>query len=165
MKRVLFAVASCAAMFALHAEAADVSVSISVGDPNFFGHIEIGSLPPPPLIYAEPMVIVKPPRGVVVEPIYLRVPPGHAKNWRKYCRRYDACGRPVYFVKDEWYRNVYVPHYREHREEYRDERHEHRRDERRDFKDEDRHGHGRGNGNDNPGQGHGQGHGHGHDDD
>jgi hypothetical protein len=31
------------------------------------------------------------------------VPPGHQKNWKKHCRDYQACGVPVYFVKDEWY--------------------------------------------------------------
>ena len=48
---------------------------------------------------------------VVRQPIYLHVPPGHEKKWRKHCREYDACGRPVYFVQDNWYNDVYVPHY------------------------------------------------------
>jgi uncharacterized protein YcfJ len=26
--------------------------------------------------------------------------------------QYNACGRPVYFVDDRWYNDVYVPHYR-----------------------------------------------------
>jgi hypothetical protein len=46
------------------------------------------------------------------QPVYLRVPPGHAKNWAKHCARYGACGRPVYFVSDDWYENIYVPRYR-----------------------------------------------------
>ena len=44
-------------------------------------------------------------------PIYLRVPPGHEKKWNKHCASYNACGRPVYFVRDDWYRNTYVPQY------------------------------------------------------
>jgi len=31
------------------------------------------------------------------------VPPGHAKNWAKHCHRYDACARPVYFVRSAEY--------------------------------------------------------------
>jgi hypothetical protein len=64
------------------------------------------------LIYAEPVVIQPVPVGVVRQPIYLHVPPGHAKNWRKHCGKYNACGQPVYFVQENWYNNVYVPRYR-----------------------------------------------------
>ena len=32
-------------------------------------------------------------------PLYLHVPPGHAKKWSQHCARYNACNRPVYFVK------------------------------------------------------------------
>jgi hypothetical protein len=34
--------------------------------------------------------------------VYLRVPPGHRRNWSRFCGRYDACGRPVLFVRDDW---------------------------------------------------------------
>jgi hypothetical protein len=57
-------------------------------------------------------VIQPVPVGVAAQPIYLYVPPGHAKNWRKHCHRYHACGQPVYFVQERWYHDVYVPHYR-----------------------------------------------------
>jgi hypothetical protein len=91
--------------------ATDVGVSVSIGQPGFYGRIDIGNAPPPVLIYPQP-VVVQPVRVVQpVQPIYLHVPPGHAKNWSKHCHKYDACSRPVYFVKDEWYNNVYVPHY------------------------------------------------------
>ncbi len=101
--------AACAALIALPL-AADAGVSVSIGQPGFYGHIDIGGLPPPEVIYPQP-VIIQP--GVVQEPLYLRVPPRHASHWRQYCGRYGACGRPVYFVQDTWYNNVYVPHYRE----------------------------------------------------
>jgi hypothetical protein len=42
-----------------------------------------------------------------MRPVYLYVPPGHQKNWAKHCSRYDACGRPVYFVKESWVRERY----------------------------------------------------------
>jgi hypothetical protein len=59
-------------------------------------------------------------------PLYLRVPPGHAKNWSRHCGAYNACNERVYFVKDKWYRNEYAPRYRE-RSEHRDDRRDERR--------------------------------------
>jgi hypothetical protein len=95
--------------------AADVGVSIRVGEPGFYGRIDIGTTyPQPQLIYREPIVIQHAPAAV--EPIYLHVPPGHAKKWSKHCHKYNACGQPVYFVQDNWYNNVYVPRYNKNRE-------------------------------------------------
>jgi hypothetical protein len=88
--------------------ATDVGVSISVGQPGFYGRIDIGNAPPPVLVYPQP-VMIQQVRGA--QPIYLHVPPGHAKDWRKHCGKYNACAQPVYFVKDDWYNTVYVPHY------------------------------------------------------
>ena len=42
------------------------------------------------------------------QPIYLRVPPGHEKHWAKHCAKYNACGQPVYFVRDTYYQQHYV---------------------------------------------------------
>jgi hypothetical protein len=89
------------------ATAADVGVSVNVGQPGFFGRIDIGNVRPP-VIYAEPMVIA-PPRAVMQSPIYLRVPPGHAKNWARHCGEYNACAQRTYFVQENWYRNEYAP--------------------------------------------------------
>ena len=128
---------------ALGAQATDVGVSISVGQPGFYGRIDIGPQWQPQLVYPQPVIIQRAP--VAYAPVYLRVPPGHEKHWSKHCARYDACGRPVYFVRDSWYREVYAPRYqREHGEGRRDDW----RDDRRD--------HDRG-----PGRDHGRGHGHG----
>ena len=91
--------------------AADVGVSVSVGQPGFYGRIDIGNFPQPRVIYAQPVVIRPVPVGVVVQPIYVHVPPGHAKKWRKHCGKYNACNHPVYFVREDWYNNVYVPGY------------------------------------------------------
>jgi len=110
MKKLLFAVLLAAA--AAQASAADVAVSITVGDPRFYGAIDVVGFPQPQLVYPEPIVIQPAPAGVVVQPIFVRVPPGHAKNWRKHCKKYGLCGRPVYFVQDAWYTQVYVPEYR-----------------------------------------------------
>jgi uncharacterized protein YcfJ len=92
--------------------AGDVGVSVRIGDPGYYGRIDIGSMPAPRVIYREPVIITPVPPGVRRAPIYLHVPPGPAKNWRRYCSRYGACGEPVYFVQDRWYADVYVPYYR-----------------------------------------------------
>ena len=110
MKRFLIGVAL--ATLVSSALAADVGVSVSIGQPGFYGRIDIGNVPQPQLIYATPVIIQTAPVGVVRQPIYLRVPPGHEKKWGKHCRKYNACGRPVYFVEQDWYTNVYAPDYR-----------------------------------------------------
>ena len=110
MKRFLIGVVL--ATLVSPALAADVGVSVSLGQPGFYGRIDIGNVPQPQLIYATPVIIQTVPVGVVREPVYLRVPPGHEKKWSKHCRKYNACGRPVYFVQQDWYTNVYAPDYR-----------------------------------------------------
>ena len=108
MPRFVFAVVLALAL----PVCASAGVSISIGQPGFYGRIDIGALPPPPVIYQQPIVVQQAPTVVAPQPIYLRVPPGHAKNWRKHCSRYNACGQPVYFVQERWYNDVYVPHAR-----------------------------------------------------
>lgn len=152
MKRFLLTLSLLAASSQLMA--ADVGVSVSIGQPGFYGHIDIGDTRPQ-VIYARPVIIERAPAVVVQEPLYLRVPPGHAKHWRDHCREYDACGRQVYFVRDTWYNNVYVPHYREQHGEYE---HQEDRDRRGDRGDDRRERHDNGHG-----EGHGNGHGKGHD--
>jgi hypothetical protein len=88
--------------------AAGVGISVTVGQPGYYGRIDIDNFPQPQLIYPQPVVIEPMPVGVVPQPLYLHVPPGHAKNWRKHCRKYNACGHQVYFVSENWYNNVYV---------------------------------------------------------
>ena len=119
--------------------AADVGVSINIGEPGFYGQINIGRLPAPPVIYSQPVLIVPAPNAVRPSPIYLRVPPGHAKHWNKHCREYDACGRPVYFVQDRWYNDVYAPRYRnEHGHDHREHGEHENRGHHREHGDDDR---------------------------
>ncbi len=92
--------------------ATDVGVSVSIGQPGFYGRIILGNVPQPLVIYSAPVIIQQPSFGYAREPIYLRVPPGQEKKWDRYCRNYNACGQPVYFVQDNWYRNSYAPAYR-----------------------------------------------------
>ena len=121
MKRLLIAAAVVAATTSLAtpAGATDVGVSITIGQPGFYGRLDIGDYPQPRLLYAQPVLIE---RVVIREPIYMHVPPGHARHWAKHCREYNACGERVYFVHDDWYNREYVPRYQErHRGDRRDE--------------------------------------------
>ncbi len=131
MKRFLFALFA----FTLSSPAfAEVGVSVSVGEPGFYGRIDIGNFSTPQFIYPKPILIQTSPSHAA--PLYLRVPPGHAKHWAKHCHEYGACGQPVYFVKDSWYNEVYVPHYhRYHGKQDWKERNEHH---------ENKHHHGKG---------------------
>jgi hypothetical protein len=128
MKRLLLAAALAVATFS--ACAADVGVSIEIGQPGFYGRLDIGGYPQPRLIYRQPVAVWRVPAGR--QPIYMHVPPGHAKNWRKHCRAYGACDERVYFVQDNWYNREYVPRYRESRRDRRDQGHDGYRDDRRD---------------------------------
>ena len=86
----------------------DVSASIGVSQPGFYGQINIGNLPRPAVIYAQPVWIERPRKVVAVQPVYLHVPPGHEKHWAKHCGKYGACGRPVLFVREDWYQTHYA---------------------------------------------------------
>ncbi|WP_418315910.1 hypothetical protein [Piscinibacter sakaiensis] len=117
MKRYLLAFSIFAA--AVPAVASDVGVTIGFDQPGVYGRIDIGRAPSPPvLVYPQPVVIAPSPVAVYRQPIYLHVPPGHAKKWSKHCAKYNACGQPVYFVQDRWYRDVYRPVYHSHSHEY-----------------------------------------------
>ena len=95
------------AIGAVSTATAQTSVSIGINQPGVYGRINIGNVPPPALYRAEP-IIIAPPRVVVErQPMYLYVPPTHEQNWRRYCGQYNACGQPVYFVRDEWVRERY----------------------------------------------------------
>jgi hypothetical protein len=79
MKYALFA--TLLAVGATRVMAADVGISINVNEPGFYGQIDLGSVPqPPPLIYAQPVVIAQDPR-YIDRPIYLHAPPGHERHW------------------------------------------------------------------------------------
>ena len=91
---------------AVPAFAADVGVSIQISQPGVYGRVDIGRFPQPQVIVAQPIFVQQPTVFVQrSDPVYLWVPPGHRKNWKKHCRDYGACGVPVYFVRDDWYDN------------------------------------------------------------
>ncbi len=107
MKRLLFAgLLAMTSAFSAQAE-----VSISIGQPGFYGRIDIGGFPQPRFVFPQPVIIQ--PTSTYHVPVYLHVPPGHAKDWGKHCRHYNACGEPVYFADNDWYEREYVPRYQE----------------------------------------------------
>ena len=116
----------------------NVGVSVSVNQPGFYGRVDIGNQPAPALLYPQPIIIDQGPVTVMQRPIYMRVPPAHSRDWRRYCHRYNACRQPVYFVNPGR-----GPGY--HDDRGRDDRYHD------DHRGDDRHDH------------RGQGHGHGHD--
>jgi hypothetical protein len=135
MKHFLIAAAVAAATLTTPALAADVGVSISIGQPGFYGRLDIGDYPQPQVIYRQPMAIERVPMDR--PPIYLRVPPGYAKHWRKHCREYNACGERVFFVQDNWYNREYAPRYQEqHRDRGDGRRDEHKDDHRGNHRDD-----------------------------
>lgn len=140
--RPLLALAALAASVSFNpAQAQDVGVSIGISQPGFYGRIDIGNTQPV-LVYPQPVIIAQPVYGVRQRPIYMRVPPGHSKDWKHYCSRYNACNQPVYFVRDDDRRYARPGGYQD------DHGHDH---------DHDR-GHDRGHG-----KSHGKGHGRGRD--
>lgn len=156
MRIPLIAVVAVAAACNISTAVAEVGVSLNIGQPGFYGQIDIGDYPQPRVIYRQPMVVER----VEMDrpPIYLRVPPGHAKHWDRHCREYNACGERVLFVQDQWYRHEYVPRYQQRNDERRGGDRGDRGDQRNGHGDE-----GRGDRHDNERGGGEHGHGHGHD--
>ncbi len=104
--RILMGVLACAATGApAFAGGIDFGVVIS-GEiaPGVYGRVDLTNRPaPPPVVYAQPVMIEPPPPDVVIEPLYLHVPPDHARHWREHCFEYYACNRPVFFVRSAEY--------------------------------------------------------------
>lgn len=120
------------------ASAGDVRIGVNVSGevaPGVYGEVSIGNTRPV-LVYEQPRIIHQ--HVHVQQPVYLHVPPGHAKKWDKHCHKYNACARPVYFVKSPEYRAA-----RGYRHDPRHDRHDHGHD-RKDHgkKAHDKHGHG-----------------------
>jgi hypothetical protein len=105
MKTAFILIAALAASAA--SAQTSVGVSVSVAQPGIYGRIDIGNMPPPPVIYNRPVIYAPMPAVVQPQPVYLYVPPGHQKKWGKHCASYNACGQPVYFVKESWVQERY----------------------------------------------------------
>jgi hypothetical protein len=156
MKTFLLATALLAASLPGVAANVDVGVSIGISQPGVYGRIDIGRFPQPQVIVQQPVIVGRPILRPVqpVQPVYLWVPVVQQQHWGRHCGRYGACGVPVYFVQDRWYRDHVVDGRRyEQRHDRRDGRGDgYRYDRRDDDRDDRRHDGGRGNG---PGNGQG----------
>jgi len=101
------------------AEAADKDAIVTINGPvtpGIYGRVAMASTATaaattvkPPLVYSQAMLVDAPSATGAVEPVYLHVPPDHAKNWKKYCAKYDACNKPVFFIKSAEYEPGYQP--------------------------------------------------------
>jgi hypothetical protein len=103
--KFLFVLAAAALL--APAVAQDIRLSVS-GEmaPGVYGRVDIGNRTPP-LVFPQAVLVVrsaKPPA-----PVYMHVPPGHARNWSKHCSKYGACNRPVFFVKSAEYDPGFKP--------------------------------------------------------
>ncbi|HEY8102819.1 MAG TPA: hypothetical protein VIF82_18930 [Burkholderiaceae bacterium] len=98
----------------------------SLIQPGFYGRVDIGNGPPPPVVYAQAVLIAASSASNHAAPIYLHVPPDHAKDWSKYCHKYHACNQPVYFVRSgEYVRDKYYSS-QEHGHDYENYRYDDR---------------------------------------
>lgn len=120
-------------------------LNLLLGDSNYYGRVTTPwwgrrDWPQDALLYRRPVIASR--RNAGRAPLYLRVPENQARNWGRYCRRYDACDTPAYFLRDTWYRNAYAPRYRNSywklRREKGREWWEDIRDQRRDWRDDRR---------------------------
>src|SRR5579862_2659796 len=110
------------------AQAQDVRVGATITGavvPGVYGQVTLGDRPPPPVVYAQPVIAEPAPAAQQLQPIYLHVPPEHAHHWHEHCREYGACNRPVYFVRSAEYEPGY---HRHHEEEHHDHDHDRDRD-------------------------------------
>jgi hypothetical protein len=123
----LKSVLAVTAMLAASSISAATNVNVIVEGqikPGVYGRVEVGNpSAPPPIWRPQPVIIAPQPHAVEVVPVYVHVPPGHAKNWRRHCHRYDACGRPVYFVKSAEYEPDYGRKHR-HGHKHKHDRHD-----------------------------------------
>ena len=90
------------ALCAMPAFAAEPTLAVP---PMKYGRIDTAEFPQPQTIGGQPT------GSGSGSPVYLHVPAAQTKKWDKYCQRYMACDRPVYFVTDDWFKNVYTPAY------------------------------------------------------
>lgn len=90
-------------------QAADEALPANVGQPDYYGRLDMAGYPQPQLVFRKALAID--PVEADRPSLYLRVAPGQARQWRKHCRAYQACNQQVYFVQDAWYTREYVPRF------------------------------------------------------
>jgi hypothetical protein len=98
----VFALAALATGAAL-ADAAPAYRNITKGGalrPGIYGRIVVkAKAPPPPVIYPQPVIASQVIVPETVKPVYLYVPPGQVRHWKRNCARWSACDEAVLFVR------------------------------------------------------------------
>ena len=69
MKKLLISLALVASPLLAQAQ---VGVSVNIGEPGFYGQINLGNAAPPPVVYSQPVIVQAPPPGPEMAPLYLR---------------------------------------------------------------------------------------------
>jgi hypothetical protein len=78
-------------------------------DPGIYGRLNVSKFGHPPVIRREAVVANGAKHRTSSKPVYMHVAPGQEWHSQAYCRTYDACSVPVYFVTESWFVNVYLP--------------------------------------------------------
>jgi hypothetical protein len=109
MRKTVFVLSGVISAFAAGIASANDNIAIDLSvageiTPGVYGRVNIGNTRPE-VVYEQPVIIKKVKHES--DPIYLHVPPGHAKHWDKHCAEYNACDRKVYFVKSREYDDDY----------------------------------------------------------
>ena len=102
-------------------QADDLGISVVLEgeiQPGVYGRVELSKDSHPDLVYREPRLIRVDERYSSYRPVYLHVPPGHAKNWDKHCHKYNACYRKVYFVRSVEYDADYSHQHEQHQKQH-----------------------------------------------
>ena len=116
MKLRTFLFSACAA---LAMAAAPAQAEVYLGDADYYGPIPADYGPRAELWNAAPIVAVGIAAAALGAAIYLNVPERHRHNWRNFCHLYNACYKPVHFVRNDWYNERFAPSYRSRRPAHR----------------------------------------------
>ena len=95
---VVLGAAACAAAAPPHAPYVNETAGGPLR-PGVYGRIQVRQGPPPPLLSPQAVVATRELGPIRGEPVYLYVPTGQVRKWSRYCERYQACERPVFFVR------------------------------------------------------------------
>lgn len=102
LRTVLASVALLAAADASLAQAGATHRNVSAGGPlrpGVYGRIEVRGAEPPPVIYQQPTIASQAIVPASAKPVYLYVPPGQVRKWKRHCAKWRACDQPVLFVR------------------------------------------------------------------
>lgn len=94
---VLLAAVSCAGASAQEGRWTNESKGGSLR-PGVYGRIAVRGTPPP-VINATPVMVDRATLDRRSDPVYLYVPPSQVRRWPEHCAKWDACGKPVHFVR------------------------------------------------------------------